>query len=69
MAKVCSPCDAAMMAGADGKYDETKLIPEVTRMVRAVEKQIEDDMSRDKARACKEWGEIVTSAGLMRRLK
>lgn len=45
------------------------ICPEVTRMVRAVEKQIEDEMSRDKARTCKEWGGIVTSSGLMRRLK
>lgn len=60
---------AAMMAGQDGKYDRSKLIPEVTRMVRAVEKQVEDELSRDKATACREWGKVLTTEGIMKRLK
>jgi hypothetical protein len=60
---------AALMAGEDGKYNENDLIPEVTRMVRAIEKPLEEELDRDKAKFCKEFGETLVSEGLMKRVR
>jgi hypothetical protein len=39
---------AALMAGEDGKYNDNDLIPEVTRMVRTIEKPLEEELDRDR---------------------
>jgi hypothetical protein len=57
------------MAGEDGKYNENDLIPEVTRMVRAIEKPLEEELDRDKAKFCKEFGEKLVSEGPMNRVR
>lgn len=60
---------AALMAGEGGKYNEHDLIPEVTQMVRAMEKPLEEELDRDKARFCKDFGETLVSEGLMNRAR
>ncbi|MCP2211251.1 hypothetical protein [Bradyrhizobium diazoefficiens] len=60
---------AALMAGEDGKYKEQDLIPEVTQMVRAIEKPLEEELDRDKGKFCAELGGTLVSEGLMNRVK
>lgn len=60
---------AALMAGEGGKYNEHDLIPEVTQMVRAMEKPLEEELDRHKAKFCKEFGERLVSESLMNRVR
>lgn len=63
--RLVAPVHAALMIEEDGKYNEHDLIPEVTQMVRAVEKPLEQELARDHAGFCKRLGDELVTEGMV----
>jgi hypothetical protein len=56
---------AAMSAQLNPKYERAELIPDVTRVVRMMFLEMNEDFDRGRPKACKKWGDILTPAGVL----
>jgi hypothetical protein len=62
-----APVHAALMIEEDGNYKKQDLIPEVTQMVREVEKPLQEELTHDRAAFCNKFGDVLVSEGILTR--
>jgi hypothetical protein len=59
----------AIFAIIDMEYDRSKLIPEVTRQVRANLQELTDEIKKGDRYFCNKYGAVMINVGFMRRTK
>ena len=63
---IFGPAVGAAVAAINGDdYKRADLIPEVTRLVTATLKAINDSLIKDKPTFCKQWGDTLVSKGIL----
>jgi hypothetical protein len=59
----------AMQMSAGGDYDRSMLIPEVTRTFNTVAESLSNDVTKNTAKFCSQWGSSLIERGLVEKDK